>query len=161
MSILKSVEIVDLGIEKEKKRRDFYALAAEKFKGEELKKLFARLRDWEETHIKKFREIREGINDYETRESYPGEMEAYMKALVDDLLYNKVSPAEFEKNIKNPADAIQYGISFEKDAILFFRELLPYMNSSHRGIVEQLIEEEKQHIVYLSQLKGRIVNSEQ
>ena len=47
-------EVVGLGIEKEIKRRDFYAEVARQFPQPELRELFEKLRDWEETHIKKF-----------------------------------------------------------------------------------------------------------
>ena len=58
-----------------------------------------------------------------------------MKALVDDVLYNQVSAEEFSKNLKTPKSAIQYGIGFEKDAILFFNELLKYMEPAHTKLV--------------------------
>jgi rubrerythrin len=53
-NVFNAAEIIDMGIEKEKKRRDFYALVAESFSDEEIKGLFTKLRDWEETHIEKF-----------------------------------------------------------------------------------------------------------
>ena len=56
-------------------------------------------------------------------ESYPGEMQAYMDSLVDDKLYGAVSPESFAENVKTPTEAINYGIGFEKDAILLFMEL--------------------------------------
>ena len=67
----------------------------------------------------------------ESQESYEGELAEYMKALVDDILYNQVSDEEFANNIKTPKAAIQYGIGFEKDSILFFNELLKYMEPLH------------------------------
>ena len=146
-------EVIDMGIEKEKKRRDFYGSVAEKFERKEIRELFERLRDWEETHIKKFSEVRESVKEPATAESYPGELEAYMNALIDDKLYDEVSPDRFSGSVKDARDAIRYAIGFEKDAILFFNELLTYMKSPEREPVEKLISEEKQHIVYLSELR--------
>ncbi|MEW6008775.1 MAG: ferritin family protein [Candidatus Omnitrophota bacterium] len=156
--IFNAAEIADLGIEKEKKRRDFYALVASSFKDSEMKKLFSRLRDWEEEHIKKFTQIRNEIRETEPVESYPGELATYMQSLVDDLLYNKVSAQAFSKNVTSSLVAIDFAIGFEKDAILFFLEMLSYMNSSQKEIVQTLINEEKQHVVYLSQLRKDINN---
>ena len=155
MNIFKVGEVVDMGIEKEKKRRDFYGMVAEKFADdEEMNDLFLKLRDWEETHIEKFSEIREQVKD-RTFESFPGELNEYMNSLVDDKLYREVSPDSFSENVSSPIDALNYGISFEKDAILFFRELLPYAGDDNTEAISELIDEEKQHLVYLSDLKKK------
>ena len=154
-NVFNSAEVIDLGIEKEKKRRDFYALVAKKFKDKAMNSLFSRLRDWEEEHVKKFTEIRDEVKEYEITESYQGELEAYMKAMVDDKLYREVSPASFAKNIKTPLAAIRYSIGFEKDAILFFNELLQYMAAHDKDKIQKLINEEKQHIIYLTELKRK------
>ena len=104
-NILQPAEIVEIGIEKEKKRRDFYAIAADHFKeNEELAKLFAKLRDWEDEHIKKFTEIRDHVSKAQYTESYPGETEAYMKALIDSELYDEVTPEAFAAKGPPPAE---------------------------------------------------------
>jgi len=157
MNIFHISEVVDMGIEKEKKRRDFYDLVAKSFQEEASKKLFLRLRDWEVTHIKKFTEIKESLGETEAAESYPGELSAYMRSLVDDKLYNQVTPQEFSQNVKSVLDAIQYGLGFEKDAILFFSEFKAYASDTHKEVIEQLINEEKQHIIYLVNLKKEML----
>ncbi|KPK97599.1 MAG: hypothetical protein AMJ95_08210 [Omnitrophica WOR_2 bacterium SM23_72] len=153
MNIFHISEVVDLGIEKEKRRRDFYDLVAKSFQEEAPKKLFLRLRDWEATHIKRFTEIKESLGEEKSAESYPGELSAYMRSLVDDKLYNQVEPKEFSQNVKTVLDAIQYGLGFEKDAILFFSELKGYTSDTHKEVIQQLIDEEKQHIIYLLNLR--------
>ena len=152
-NIFNIAEVIDMGIEKEKKRRDFYGRVAESFKEADMKNLFSRLRDWEDEHIRKFEAIRDTVNIDESQESYEGELAEYMKALVDDTLYTQVSAKKFAENVKTPKIAIQYGIGFEKDSILFFDELLKYMEPPQTEKVRMLIEEEKKHIIYLTELK--------
>lgn len=152
-NVFNAAEVIDMGIEKEKKRRDFYGLVAGKFKDEGMKELFSKLRDWEEEHIKKFTRIRDSVEEPEATESYEGELGAYMKAVVDDMLYKEVSAAAFGKHVKDPLTAIKYGITFEKDAILFFNEILRYIAPHNKEAVQKLIDEEKAHIIYLSDLK--------
>ncbi|MFH0764328.1 MAG: ferritin family protein [Candidatus Omnitrophota bacterium] len=154
-NVFNAAEVIDMGIEKEKKRRDFYALAAAAFKDKEVRDLFTKLRDWEELHIKKFMEIRNAIEESEVSETYEGEFASYVKATVDDILYKQVSAEWFAKFVKSELAAIQYGIGFEKDAILFFNELLKYMNPYHKEKVQALIDEEKKHLIYLSELRQR------
>ena len=155
MNIFSMSEIVDMGIEKEKKRRDFYGLAAERFSDKDMKELFTKLRDWEEEHIKKFTQIRAYVNEPRETENYEGELNSYMQALLDDKLYNDVSPAKFNANVKTSLDAISYGIGFEKDAIIFFNEIVKYTIDTRKDVIGKLIEEEKQHIVYLSALREK------
>ena len=71
------------------------------------------------------------------------------------MLYQQVSPQWFSENVKRPLAAIQYGIGFEKDAILFFNELLIYMMPKDLEKIEELIGEEKKHLIYLSELKKK------
>ncbi len=153
-NILQPAEIVEIGIEKEKKRRDFYALAADRFKGEkELGELFARLRDWEVEHIRRFEEIRDSVKKAQYTESYPGETEGYMDALVDSDLYAKITPERFAEIVKTPLDALDRGIGFEKDAILFFGQLARFIDPASKEIVDRLIKEEQQHMLYLFTMK--------
>jgi rubrerythrin len=158
-NIFTAAEIIDMGIEKEKKRRDFYGYAADKFKEKDMKDLFLRLRDWEDEHIKKFTDIRNTTGTYEVPESYQDEVIPYMKFVVDDMLYKQVSAKWFAENVKDNLTAINYGIGFEKDAILFFNELLAYMMPPDKEKVEVLIGEEKKHLIYLSELKKKYSKS--
>lgn len=154
-NVFNAAEIIDMGIEKEKKRRDFYALAAENFSDEEIKELFTKLRDWEETHIEKFSEIRDTVKDLETTGSYPGELEDYMNVLIDEKLYSVTTPEVFAMEVPTPRIAITRGMDFEKDAILFFTELLPHMPEHNKPAIQQLIDEEKQHLIFLARLKTK------
>jgi len=154
-NVFNAAEVIDMGIEKEKKRRDFYGLVSEKFKDKEINSLFSRLRDWEDEHIKKFSQIRDEVKGSEITESYQGEFGSYIRAMVDDRLYSEASPSGFAKNVKTPLDAIRYGIGFEKDAILFFDELIQYMSAHNKDKIEKLINEEKQHIIFLNELRKR------
>ncbi len=153
-NILQPAEIVEIGIEKEKKRRDFYALAAEHFKEtRELADLFTRLRDWEVEHIRRFEQIRDTVGKAQYTESYAGETEAYMDALVDSDLYGKITPGQFASIVKSPIDALEKGIGFEKDAILFFGGLSRFIDAKSKEIVNTLIREEQQHMLYLFNMK--------
>ena len=156
VNVFNTGEVVDIGIEKEKARKKFYDQVANHFDEPEMKELFIKLRDWEDAHIRKFQSIRDALNEPKTVESYPGEMDAYGQALVDDKLYTEVNPDAFSQYVKTPLDAINYGIQFEKDAIFFFQEMAHFIKSNQEDVILQLIEEERKHIVYLVQLKKKI-----
>lgn len=153
-NILQPADIVDIGIEKEKKRRDFYGLAAEQFKDNaELAELFGKLRDWEEEHITRFEEIRKSVQGGNYAEEYPGEIEAYMQALVDSELYKDITPEGFASLVKTPGEALDMGIRFEKDAILFFNGLSRFVDERMQEVTKKLVAEEQDHMVYLHKMK--------
>jgi len=154
-SLFNVAEVVDIGIEKEKARRDFYKSVSQHFDNAEMKDLFRQLSDWEEVHIRKFQSIRDDLKIPKPVESYQGELETYMKVLVDDRLYKEVTPDTFSKNVKTPVHAIDYGIEFEKDAILLFVELANFIQTKKKDVLMKLVEEERQHIVYLTKLRKR------
>jgi rubrerythrin len=154
MGILQPSDIIDIGIEKEKKRRDFYALAAGRFKDNaDLASLFGRLRDWEEEHIEKFGKIRESVKSAHYAESFPGEAEVYMQALVDSELYDEMTPYRFAEMVDSPGTALDLGIRFEKDAILFFSELSRFADPKTKEVTAKLIREEQEHMVHLMKMK--------
>lgn len=155
-NVFSVAEVLDLGIEKEKKRRDFYDAVANKFKEKEMKELFVNLRDWEAEHIEKFQEIKKGVDDTEATESYSGERQDYMQVLVNEKLYKESTLTEFMQTVTTPLVAIQHGMGFEREAILFFSELQNFLRDVFRSIVGKLIDEEKQHLIYLGALRKKI-----
>ncbi len=157
MAILQPSDIVDIGIEKEIKRRDFYALAAEQFSDNaDLARLFGQLRDWEEAHIKKFERIREEVKGGNYAESYSGEIHEYMAAVVNGDLYKNLDAESFALNIKTPEAALDAGIGFEKDAILFFGGLANFVDPKAREVIKELIAEEQMHMLQLFEMKKKL-----
>ena len=157
MAVLQPSDIVDIGIEKEIKRRDFYALAAEHFSDSaELAALFGKLRDWEEGHIKKFERIREDVKGGNYAESYPGEIHEYMAAVVNGDLYENLDAESFALTIKTPEAALDAGIGFEKDAILFFGALANFVDPGAGEVIRELITEEQQHMLQLFEMKKKL-----
>jgi rubrerythrin len=157
MAVLQPSDIVDIGIEKEIKRRDFYALAADHFAEKaELAELFGKLRDWEEGHIRKFERIREDVKGGNYAESYPGEIHEYMAAVVNSDLYENLDAESFALTIKTPEEALEAGIGFEKDAILFFGGLANFVDPKAREVIQELIAEEQQHMLQLFEMKKKL-----
>ncbi len=152
-TIFNMAEVADIGIEKEKARRDFYRAAAGAAPEGEVKDLFSKLAGWEEEHVRRFEEIRAGLDEREPPESYPGEEVGYIRALVADQLYSDATPEETARAAGNPREAIERAIGYEKDAILFFRSLGMFLTPDRREIIDRLVGEEKAHLIYLLELR--------
>lgn len=153
MNIFNAIEVIDIGIEKEEMRRNFYSLVADKFEDKSMKDLFTRLRNWEGEHIKKFTEIRNTVVGSKDVPKVSKDVQEYIRALVSERLYKEVTGDNFERLVKTPLTAIYYSIGFEKDSILLFLELMRYMEPANKDKVQKLIDEEKQHIIFLANLK--------
>ena len=89
-------------------------------------------------------------------EEYDEDMIAYMDSVIDDRLYADIDSVEFVQNALNSRDVLRLAIGFEKDAILYFREFLPFLAESDRKVVEELIAQEKGHIRMLSDLQKKM-----
>lgn len=158
MAVLFSArEIVEAAIEKEKKRKGFYSTVAELSQHEEMKKLFRFLTEEEEKHVETFIRIRDGIAEEAHSSEYTEEMQAYMDAVIDDHLYLEIDTKEFVQRAIDAKDVFRLAIGFEKDAILYFREFLPYVSEADQKTVNGLIEAEKGHIRRLTELKKQMM----
>jgi rubrerythrin len=150
-------EIAEAAVEKEMKRRDFYAKVSKLSTNPEMSKLFEFLTAEEERHVATFMKLRDGVPVEEVRpEEYDADMEAYMDSVVEDRLYSKIGLDDFVQKAIDAKDVFRLAIALEKDAILFFWEFLPYVNDKDKTVVRTLMDEEKGHIRMLWKLKQEL-----
>jgi rubrerythrin len=145
---------MDMAIEKEKLRRDFYGELSRKFPVGKLHDLFVQLKQWEDVHVEMIIKLRDKIDEPHLFEFSAGDLEPYWQFLLKDRLHNLISAADFCKKVETPLQALDYAIGFEKDAVLFFSELVEVVEPKHKAIIAKLVEEEKHHVVHLSEQKA-------
>jgi rubrerythrin len=157
MAVLFSArEIVEAAVEKEEKRREFYAIVSELSTNEGMKNLFQFLTEEEEKHVAAFARIRDNLPEETHSEEYDADMQAYMDSVIDYRLYSEIDSKKFVQKAINTKSVFRMAIGFEKDAILYFMEFLPYLTESDRKVVSELIEEEKGHIRKLADAEHRM-----
>jgi rubrerythrin len=154
--IFSAREIAEAAVEKEKRRKTFYAKVCELSTNKAMKDLFQFLTDEEDRHVAAFTQLRDSLPKETRAEEYDEEMEAYMDSVVDDRLYAKIDSADFVSNAIDANTVFQLAIGFEKDAILYFREFVPFLSDADRKIVDGLIEEEKGHIRKLAEVQKQM-----
>jgi len=147
MATFATSEIVELGIQIERNGKDFYSALARMSKDEKARSVFEFLAGEEEKHISVFQVILDSVKRYEPKESYPAEYFAYMKALAGDYVFTKAGKGEEKaKEAKSELEAIDIGVVFEKDSIVFYggmRRLIP-LREHH--IIDVLIKQEQDHL---------------
>lgn len=154
--IFSGSEIAEMAVDIEKNGRDFYNKVAEFLKDKNTKKIFKYLAGQEEKHIKVFENILSKVKKYEPIEAYTDEYYRYIKALSEEHIFTKKKKGkEAAKAVRDGKQAVELGLSFERDSILFYYEMKNFVPKSEHGILENLMKEERRHVEKLSLLRRK------
>src|SRR3989338_2306833 len=152
-NIFAGSEIVEIGIQIEKNGRDFYNTLEKKSKNQRASEMFKYLAGEEEKHIKIFQEILDKTEKYEPIGLYADEYFAYMNALASEYVFTKEDKGEeIAKTIESDKEAVNMGIGFEKDSIIFYEGMKKAVPEYDLKIVDELIMQEQNHLSILSDL---------
>jgi rubrerythrin len=156
-NIFAGSEIVEIGIQIEKNGRDFYNALAQKSKIAEAGKVFKYLAGEEEKHILVFKKILDSLEGYVPPESYPGEYVSYMQALASEYVFTqKDKGIETASAMKSDKEAVDTGIGFEKDSIIFYEGMKKSVPDFDLKVIDELIAQEQSHLRQLVELKSKI-----
>ena len=99
----------------------------------------------------------DSVHKYEPPEAYPGEYFAYMKSLAGSYVFTKKDEGrKIAKSVKNDAEALEMGIGFEKDSILFYTKTKTVVPEYDLKIIDELISQEQDHLRKLTDLKKEV-----
>jgi rubrerythrin len=152
-------ELVSIAVQIEVNGYTFYTMAEEKAKSKKMKEFFRFLAGQELVHKEKFMKLQQSIRN-SVQPSEPSdkkETDSYIKALTDSHLFNGQ-----DKNIMMAArasdekSAVDFAIGFEKDTLLFYHQLVDLVHSIHKPMVQTIINEEKEHIRKLVEIRKEI-----
>lgn len=154
LGLFSAEEVYDMAILTEQNGRAFYEAAAKAATTESVAKLMHNLAEAERNHEATFRQMKEASPQHPPRETYPGEEQEYMGA----LLFSRVLPDEATGTravaaMRTDAEALDFAIAFEKDTILFLYEMRDIVSAEEAPKVEALLAQEKSHVRILSRLK--------
>jgi rubrerythrin len=153
-NIFAGSEIVELGIQIERNGFDFYSTLVTQANNQGAKKIFEFLAAEEEKHIAIFQKILDAVHKYEPAESYPGEYFAYMSALASEHIFTQQDRGkEIAKKITSDREAVELGIGFEKDSIIFYEGMKKVIPQHDYQILDALIAQEQDHLIQLTNLK--------
>ncbi|HXX58140.1 MAG TPA: ferritin family protein [Thermodesulfovibrionales bacterium] len=145
-------EVIDQAVQTERLGYQFYTTMAENLRRDEgLAKLFSNLAAKEQRHEKTFSELAGIIRDDEP-ENWE-EAEQYLRAIVESEFFlgkNKSLPSL--AHVKTVEDAVNFALGFEKETLLYFYGIRDAVKE--REIVDEIINEERSHIMWLNRFKG-------
>lgn len=156
-NLFKGWELVKLGVQIEKNGRDFYTSLIPRLKDSQAAGTFKYLAGEEEKHIEVFQGISDKLEKSGQTESYPGEYLDYMNVLAGECVFTKENKGEeLAKKTHSDKEAVNMGIGFEKDSIVFYAGMKKAVPESDHKVIEELIEQEQNHLRQLSDLKKKL-----
>jgi len=157
MNIFKASELLKIAVQIEKNGLTFFKEIKGRVKDFTAQEAFDFLAKQEVEHQRTFEKLLVKVGDYQVAESYPGEYAMYLEALAGENIFTKDEEIKnITKRVSSDAEAIQAGIGFEKDSIIFYNDMKKFVPASDQDIVDKIIEEEKKHLVRLLDLKKNL-----
>jgi rubrerythrin len=146
-------EIMEAAIQVEKNGQVFYEHMSRTASTPGARALFSDLARKELEHVGDLQRVaRELADPPETWERE--EFTMYISDLAQDHVFREDGSGErLAGGVRSDVEAVNLGIRFEKDTILFLQELRPLARAQDAGVVDQLVAWEKEHLVRLVRLK--------
>lgn len=150
-----ALEVSQMAINMEKHGHEYYLKAAQKAEGAKAKEIFLRLAGEEKKHIELFTDIYEILSEtvkFDSSYLFDETVSAYLQYLVDEAVFKNEELGRVT-NLDNPKEILFEGINAEKNSILFYNEMLKAINNSETiNVLDIIIEEEKKHILQLTDM---------
>ena len=139
-------EIVEIAVRIEENGNAFYTAAAEMIPGQnDIKGLFFDLAEKEILHISIFQKLAEKF-DADTFDFAGEDPSQYISHLAESHIFGKPDAGKkLAKSIKTPREGLEIAHRFENDSVAFYTELLKHTRSDAKKLVQQIIDEEKEH----------------
>ena len=152
-----SKDIVQMAVQAKEKGTLLYLVLARNSENFHVGQLFTELAKDEHRHKMQLEKWMETLSPEKREEAYPGERSLYLKALVDESAFNcdKATKQALETTISEE-EALQAGITFEKDFMLFLHDLKQHVSPDGETTIDTLIDEEVQHLKEMFHLKEKI-----
>jgi len=152
--IFNANDIVRAAVEAEKKGEDFYNCLAGRVQNEKVQQLFKDLAREEVRHKEIFQALLDRLEPVDIPAySDSDEYEAYFDALINSHMLFSCGWGEFLLDqVANEREALKLAMNFERDSLLFFKEMMDFVPQGEQKFVQQCIDEERKHLMRLKEL---------
>jgi rubrerythrin len=144
-------QLLDFAVSRERESAALYNALAKKAKRKSLKLLFEKLATQELDHEKFYTKLmRELVPNASKHEIEENEFSVYMRSVLEE------HSASFEvtsEHIYSLAQALDFAIAREKNAILFYTGLKNYIPTTAKPALDLIIQEEMRHAAILVKVK--------
>ena len=148
-------EVFQIAIDIEKNGKRFYEKAMDLVDNPDVKALLSSLAQDEVEHLKTFTELKAQLPRATTENTVwdpEDEMNRYLQMMADMHVFrSNLDVEDGLSRVKSLEDALNLGIQFEKDSIIFFLAMQDATEEKRgREFIGQLVDEEKKHLKKLS-----------
>ena len=145
------IEAVKIAQNMEKHGLEFYQKAAAKAKDAATRDVFLGLAEEEKKHLSRFEELEETLQaDRRGKKGYAddADLAAYIDRLVETQVFaEEGAVARLASEVKSDYEALAVAIRAERDAILFYQEMMSFIESSRaRAAFSAILDEERGHL---------------
>ncbi len=155
--IFSGSEVIELGIQIEKNGYDFYTGLSRKINNPVFTSVFDLLAQEEEKHIGVFRKLLEKISLVGSEVSLSDEYSAYISSLAGKYVFTQAGKGfQIAKKITSALEAVDLGIGFERDSIIFYEGIKVIVPENEKNIVSELILQEEKHLKRLLDFKAKL-----
>jgi rubrerythrin len=154
MSIAFSVsELINIAIGIERRGITFYDIMSRSTDNETAREVFQSLTDMEREHIQIFEDMLSEAEKYPS-ETLNDEYAGYLQSLIDTAVFtDDMITSEMATQADSDIQALELGISAEKDSILFYYQMRELVPRPVLPLMDRIIAEEKSHLRQLSEIK--------
>lgn len=141
-------ELIEVAIREEQTGATFYRALAERTDSSDLREFAFKIAQMEDEHERRFRGLLDQLGDYEPKgESYEGEYASYMSYLLEGRIFptGDESKALAERQMSDE-EAVETAMGMERNTLLFYHEMLRFVPEEHHALLEDIIDEERQHV---------------
>lgn len=150
-------EFLELAIEIEKNGRSFYESMAKLGKAKEVRSTFLQLAARELEHENAFRDMLNRLGGYRPAQSYSGEHYQYIKDIADSAIFSgERVRSTLAKGVLTDIEAVEIGIGFEKDSVLFYSEIRGMVPKPDQELIDMIVSEEKKHLSELGYVANKL-----
>lgn len=150
-------EFLELAIEIEKNGRFFYEVAARVNGNREIRDIFTRLAEREKDHENTFHDMLSRLGGYQPYQKQTGEHYRYIRDLAESSIFaGERAQALLTRKPMTDLEALETGIGFEKDSILFYSEMRGMMPRPDQEIIDMITSEERKHLSELLYMANRL-----
>lgn len=154
MALFNMRDIFAVAIKIEERGETFYREVARRVTQESVQKLFTQLANDEVEHKRIFNQMAQQLGEHNLAQDAQKEFLSYLEAFSESLIFEE--PDKLPYDVQQAFDlqrAVLYAIEKELDSVLFYKEVKEMVPASEQGLLDQIISEERRHVVNLSWLK--------
>jgi len=154
MAVFTAAEALNIALRIEQNGETFYTVAARKVKDPGVRAVLEDLAVQERRHYRAFQKLSDRVGEPPSLSAPEWEeYDQYMQTALENALFRGPDKAlAAAEGLEDEKEALRMALGFEKDTLLFFYDLRDMMAEAERGIISEIIQEEKAHARRLAAL---------